>query len=334
MRFTPQEKMEIINLVDNSDLSANRTLKELGIHKRTFYNWYNRYLSGGVDGLAPAIGRRDSWNKIPENERQIIVNEALEHELLSPRELSVHILDEHKWFVSESSVYRILKKKGLIYAPAHTVMSAANEYKDKTMRINEMWHTDFTYFKIIGRGWYFLSTILDDYSRYILAWDLRPNMTSNDVKPCVEKALKVAGLTRDTAPRLLSDNGKCYLSSDLKSFLNMRGIKSIRGKPCHPQTQGKIERYHRSIKNVIKLDNYYSLEELYEAIEKFVNYYNNERYHESLNNLTPLSVFLGRGDEILQERERIKQKSLKDRKEAYIFNKINLQSNDSLCTFV
>ena len=292
MRFSQQEKYEIIKLVDGSDLSANRTLKELGIHKRTFYNWYKRYLEGGYDGLAPkAKGRQQIWNKIPPEQQDHVIKEALEHVELSSRELAFHIVDQHKWYISESSVYRILKRAGLITAPAHIVLSAADEFEKKTRRINEMWQTDFTYFKIVGWGWYFLSTVLDDYSRFIISWDLRSKMTSKDVMPSLEKALQFAGLTENNAPMLLSDNGKCYLSNELRGFLAERGIKAINGKPCHPQTQGKIERYHRTLKNVIRLDNYYSPDDLVHAISEFVDYYNNKRYHESLKNLTQADVY-------------------------------------------
>jgi len=325
MRFSQQEKHEIIRLVDGSDLSANRTLKELGIHKRTFYNWYKRYLEGGVDGLAPkAKGRQQTWNKIPPEQQDQVVNEALEHFELSSRELACHIVDEHKWYISESSVYRILKRAGLITAPAHIVLSAADEFESKTIRVNEMWQTDFTYFKIVGWGWYFLSTVLDDYSRYIVSWDLREKMSSRDVMPSVDKALQVARLTKNTAPKLLSDNGKCYVSSELRNFLKEKGIQPINGKPCHPQTQGKIERYHRTMKNVIRLDNYYSPEDLSTAVAEFVNYYNNKRYHESIRNLTPADVFFGRDQKILDERRKIKEKTLQERRKNYIKKKLKV----------
>jgi putative transposase len=325
MRFSQQEKYEIIRLVDGSDLSANRTLKELGIHKRTYYNWYKRYLEEGLDGLASkAIDRQQTWNKIPLEQQNLVVEEALEHETLSSRELAYHIVDQHKWFISESSVYRILKKAGLITAPAHIVLSAADEFKNKTTRRNEMWQTDFTYFKIIGWGWYYLSTVIDDYSRYILAWDLRANMTSQDVMPSVDMALRFAGLTKNNAPRLLSDNGSCYISEDLKAFLKAKGIKPINGKPMHPQTQGKIERYHRTMKNVVKLDIYYSPEDLEKAIAEFVSYYNNHRYHESLQNLAPADVYFGRSNRILLERRKIKKLTLQERRKRYIKNKLVL----------
>jgi transposase InsO family protein len=322
MRFSQQEKFEIIRLVTGSDLSANRTIKELGLQKRTFYNWYAQYLEDGFDGLASkSIGRRQTWNKVPQAQKNKVVEEALEHPELSSRELAVHIIDQHKWYISESSVYRILKERGLITAPSHIILSAADEFKEKTKRINEMWQTDFTYFKIVNWGWYYLSTVLDDYSRYIISWELRPNMTSDDVKPSITKALQLAGLSKNTAPKLLSDNGPCYISSELRSFLKNEGIKPINGKPCHPQTQGKIERYHRTMKNVIKLDNYYSPEELERAIDRFVEYYNNHRYHESLNNLTPADVYHGRSAKILRRRAKIKEKTMKERRLNYLDNK-------------
>jgi len=326
MRFNQQEKYDIIMLVDGSDLSANRTIKELGIHKRTFYNWYKRYLDGGYDGLEPkAKGRKQTWNKIPPEQQTQVVEEALEHEELSSRELAFHIIDNHKWFISESSVYRILKRAGLITSPAHIVMSAANEFETKTKRINEMWQTDFTYFKIIGWGWYYLSTIIDDYSRFIITWDLRSQMTSKDVMPSVDKALQFTGLKKENAPKLLSDNWSCYISGEIKDFLEGKGIKPINGEPMHPQTQGKIERYHRTMKNVIKLDNYYSPEDLSKAIAEFVKYYNYKRYHESLRNLTPADVYFGRDKKILKERSKIKEKTLKERRKNYIKAKLELE---------
>lgn len=256
-----------------------------------------------------------------EDKRNRVIEEALDHPELSSRELAVHIVDQHKWYVSESSVYRILKEAGLLPAQSHILLCAANEYQKKTSRVNEMWQTDFTYFKIIGWGWYYLSTVLDDYSRYIIAWDLRSNMTAEDVKPSILRALQVTGLSINTAPTLLSDNGPCYISSEFKSFLKEQGIFPINGKPCHPQTQGKIERYHRTMKNVIKLENYYSPEELERAVAQFVEHYNSNRYHESLKNLTPGDVFHGNAEKILRQRAKIKQKTMKERRVKYLENK-------------
>jgi putative transposase len=315
MRLTTEEKQEIIYLVDRSELGVKRTLQELGIHKSTFYKWYKAYLQKGTVGLQ---GKgHQQWNSIPAAQKQLVVEVALDHPELSPRELAVRITDEQRIFISESSVYRILKAKGLITTPAHILLSASNEFKQKTSFVHEMWQTDFTYFKVVGWGWYYLSTILDDYSRFIVHWELCKTMQAEDVQRNVGAALQKAGLTKDQGPRLLSDNGSCYIAQELKEYLRNNGIDPVHGKRLHPQTQGKIERYHRSMKNVVKLDNYYCPEELSAAIRQFVHHYNYERYHESLDNVTPADVYFGRKEQILKKREKIKQQSMMLRREHY-----------------
>jgi putative transposase len=315
MRFSQAEKMEIIQIVQDSEIGVNRTLKELGIHKSTFYQWYGRYQDKGYDGLAPKKRVVNSqWNKIPDSHKQKVVEIALEIPELSPRELAHHITDNKGFFISESSVYRILKQRGLITSPAHLLMRASDEFKDKTTRVNQMWQTDFTYFKIIGWGWYYLSTILDDYSRYIVTWELCSGMTSKDAEHTIEKALEVSGLKNKNPPRLLSDNGSCYISNNLADYLDSVGMDHVRGAPNHPQTQGKIERYHRSMKNVVKLEHYYSPDQLRYRLNEFVDYYNNNRYHESLNNVTPADVYFGRERQILRKRALMKQKTMKNRR--------------------
>jgi len=321
MRYTKDEKLEIIRLVEKSDLGVNRTLKELGLHKRTFYNWYRCYREKGEEGLNPNPATRNRiWNEISPEHREEVVHLALELPQYSCRELAAHITDYQKTFVSESSVYRILKQRGLITAPALMTLSAADTFKDKTTRVNEMWQTDFTYFKIVGWGWYYLSTVLDDYSRCILAWDLCEGMTAPDVMKTVDKALTYTGIPKHRRPKLLSDNGSCYISSELNAYLKSQKIKSIHGRPGHPQTQGKIERYHRTMKNTIKLDHYYSPEELIRALEKFIHFYNNCRYHESLNNLTPASVYNGQAEKIIAQRVKTKIKTLQSRRKLYYQN--------------
>ena len=323
MRLSASEKEEIILLVERSELGVNRTLKQLGIPKTTFYKWYNVYTEKGLVGLENKNpGSRRQWNSIPQEEKNLVVSVALEFTDLSPRELSCKLSDERKVFISESSVYRILKANGLITSPAHILLAAGNEFEKKTMFVHEMWQTDFTYFKILGWGWYYLSTILDDYSRYIVHWQLCETMKAEDVRATIDHAVKKARLGKGQKPVLLSDNGSCYVSDELKSYLSAIKIRSIHGRVGHPQTQGKIERYHRSMKNVVKLDNYYHPEQLEESIAAFVEYYNNERYHESLNNVTPADVYYGRQEEVLKERELIKKASIKKRRQYFLQEKL------------
>lgn len=323
MRLSASEKEEIILLVERSELGVNRTLKQLGIPKTTFYKWYNVYTEKGLAGLENKNpGSRRQWNSIPQEEKNLVVSVALEFTDLSPRELSCKLSDERKVFISESSVYRILKANGLITSPAHILLAAGNEFEKKTRFVHEMWQTDFTYFKILGWGWYYLSTILDDYSRYIIHWQLCETMKAEDVRTTIHHAVKKSRLGKGQKPVLLSDNDSCYVSDELKSYLSAIKIRSIHGRVGHPQTQGKIERYHRSMKNVVKLDNYYYPEQLEESIAAFVEYYNNERYHESLNNVTPADVYYGRQEEVLKDRERVKKASIKRRRQYFLQEKL------------
>lgn len=325
MRLSPSEKTEIIRLVEGSDLGVNKTLGQLGIHKSTFYNWYHLYQKHGPEGLYPLQrSNRQQWNSIPQEQKNLVVEVALDYPELSPREISCRLCDVQQMFISESSVYRILKSKGLITTPDYILMAASNEFSDQTFFANQMWQTDFTYFKILGWGWYYLSTILDDYSRYIIHWELCQNMTADDVKRSIDQALVKAKLTNKQKPKLklLSDNGSCYVASELKDYLKKKKIIPVHGRPHHPQTQGKIERYHRSMKNVVKLDNYYFPDELKDAIQQFVQYYNHRRYHESLNNVTPADVYFGRQEEILKNREFVKQKAIVHRRKEYLLQKL------------
>ena len=249
--------------------------------------------------------------------REDVVDFALEHEDLSPRELAVKYTDENRYFISESSAYRILSAEDLITAPAHVVIRAADEFRDKTTRPNELWQTDFTYLKVIGWGWFYLSTILDDYSRYIIAWKLCTTMRSADVTETLDLALHASGCDQATVvhkPRLLSDNGASYVAADLAEYLEDKGMDHVRGAPHHPQTQGKIERWHQTMKNRVLLENYFLPGDLERQIGAFVDHYNNHRYHESLANLTPTDVYHGRGPKILKMREEIKKQTIRKRR--------------------
>jgi len=321
MRYAASEKLEIIRLVEGSHLSARQTLAKLGIPRTTFYRWYNRYRQRGEAGLQDQSPKpKHIWNRIPDEVRRKVVKLALKETELSPRELAVTFTDRQSYFVSEASTYRILKAHDLITSPAFIVLKAANEFKDKTTAINQLWQTDFTYLKVLGWGWFYLSTILDDYSRYIISWKLCTNMRAEDVTDTLDLALQASGCDQVHVvhkPRLLSDNGSIYVSGDLAEWLQDKGMKHSRDAPYHPQTQGKIERWHQTLKNRILLENYFLPGDLEAQIEAFVDHYNHQRYHESLNNVTPADVYFGSDKAILDQRERIKQKTLEARRLHY-----------------
>jgi len=322
MRYPASEKLEIIRLVEQWHLPAKQTLDLLGIPRSTFYLWYDKYQTGGIDALEDKVSRPDTvWNRIPDLIREEVVKLALDEPELSPREVAVRFTDTKSYFISESSVYRLLNARNLITSPAYITIKAANEFTDKTSAPNQMWQTDFTYLKVIGWGWFYLSTVLDDYSRYIITWKLCTNMAASDVTDTLELALQASGCDQlpkhNHKPRLLSDNGPGCIAAELADWLESNGMDHVRGAPYHPQTQGKIERWHQTLKNRILLENHFLPGDLKGSIGRFVDYYNNHRYHESLQNLTPADVYFGRGKSILMERERIKQKTINQRRLQY-----------------
>jgi len=319
MRYTQAEKMEIIRLVETSEQPVQQTLAALDIPRRTFYDWYERYRANGYDGLANGRSNpRRVWNRIPAAVRAQVVAEALAQPEKSPRELACHLIDTQEYFISASSVYRILKSYDLITSPAFDLVKASDRFKHPTTRVNEMWQTDFTQFKVIGWGWSSLCTVLDDFSRYILAWRLAPSMTATDVEATLDQALATTGVAHVAVvhrPRLLSDNGPAFVSHPLAQYLKSYHLPHIHGRAHHPQTQGKIERYHRSMKAIVKLDTYFLPWELEHAIADFVVDYNTQRYHESLQNVTPADVYFDRQEEVLSKRDLIKQKTLLERRQ-------------------
>ncbi len=206
MRYQAAEKLEIIRLVERSHLSVRCTLDQIGIPSATFYRWYDIYRTGGPEALEDRPSHPGRvWNRIPDEIRGRIVRLALEEPELSPRELAVRFTDTERYFVSEASVYRLLKAHDLITSPAFVVIKAADEFRDKTTAPNQLWQTDFTYLKVIAWGWFHLSTILDDFSRYIIAWKLCTTMKAEDVTDTLEMALKASGCDQATLvhkPRL------------------------------------------------------------------------------------------------------------------------------------
>ena len=320
--YTPAEKREIIHLVETSELSVRDTLREIGVPRSTFYGWYQRYRVEGESGLEPRQPkRRGFWNRIPQQVRDRVVEIALEHTEKSPRQLACHITDTEGYFISESSVYRILKAHDLVTSPAFELVRAKDAFEHPTARVNEMWQTDFTQFAVVDWGYSYLCTVLDDFSRYILAWQLGPTMGAEDVKATLDEAITFTGIDRVKVvhrPRLLSDNGPAFVSAPLAAYLKRYHMHHVRGAPYHPQTQGKIERYHRSMKSIVKLDVYYTPTQLRHAIADFVTYYNHQRYHESLDNVVPADVYHGRQQQVLSRRQLIKQHTLQLRRADYL----------------
>ena len=147
-------------------------------------------------------------------------------------------------------------------------------------------------------------------------------MQATDVERTMQAALKASSLKSGQRPRMLSDNGSAYVSGHLKQYLKEESIEHIRSAPFHPMTQGKIERYHRSMKNVLLLEHYYSPDELRKRLTEWVDYYNHQRYHESIDNVRPADAYWGRQAQIVAERKKIKQRTMAQRRKSHIFQKL------------
>jgi transposase InsO family protein len=293
------EKADILKQVECQSGSKRQVLSKLGIPKSTYYRWRHEKPEPG--------NRRRPWNRITPNEECRILAVAREFPELSSRQLSAWITDNEGFAVSESTVYRILRREGLVKRQ-ETQISAANEYHTKTTRPHQMWATDASYFRVVGWGYYYLVTVMDDYSRYILGWKLQKDMSAESLIEVVQEAVDVTGMTDvpiENRTRLLSDNGAGYVSRAFRDYLNLVGIGHILAAPYHPQTNGKVERYQQSLKREVNQLPYERPSHLEKAIADFVDYYNHRRYHKALGNVTPADVLYGRREGILQRRKEV-----------------------------
>ena len=314
--MSAKEKSEIIALVAGSQLPCRRALAQLALPRSTYYRWLRRQTEGSLEDRRG--GSPLPWNKISTEEETKILVEARASPELSCRQLALRLTDSGSMYVSESTVYRILKREGLI-KPAEIIgFKAAKEYHRKTTRPNELWASDCCHLRVIDWGWYYLETVMDDFSRFILSWDLKLDMTGRSLEDVVQQAVDLTGMTDvpvEDRTVLLSDNGAGYISQQFNQYLHLVGIRHITASPFHPQTNGKIERYHRTVKGEINQEPYDMPSELKQAIRAFIEYYNYRRYHEGLGNVTPYDVYTGRHLEIIQRRKEVKNRTLEARRE-------------------
>jgi putative transposase len=311
-----KEKAEILTLVNESGLPSCRALAQLGLARSTYYRWLKRLSEGRLEDRK--CGSHVPWNKIGPDEESQILAEARTSPELSCRQLAWKITDGGNTYISESTVYRILKREGLI-KPAELIgFKADKEYRRKTKQPNELWASDCCHLKVVDWGWYYLVTVMDDYSRFILGWDIKVDMTGSSLEDVVQQAVDFTGMTDvplEDRTVLLSDNGSGYISQQFNQYLRLVGIRHITASPFHPQTNGKIERYHRTIKGEINKLPHEMPSELKEAIRAFIEYYNYRRYHEGLCNLIPYDVYTGTHFQIIRRRKEVKSKTLETRKD-------------------
>lgn len=313
------ERQALIEQLEGRGRDRKGMLASLKVPASTYYYWRKIYREGGplaLDKNGKTVARK-IWNRLTPEEDLLILRIGREHPELSPRLIAVKISDDEEFTVSESTVYRVLKKHGLVAPRPLAEMPAAKEWHHKTTRINEIWQIDATNLFIVGWGYYKLIPVLDDFSRKILAWVLMPDESCDSVSHAVERALEAVGVKDwpDDVPRpiLLSDNGAGFAAEALQEYLSFHGVRHIFGKPYHPQTQGKIERFNRRIKEGVCMLVYCSPSELERAIGDAIERYNNTP-HEGIKNVSPNDVYAGRQKEILDRRAKKKSWSIARRK--------------------
>ena len=308
------EKAAVLAHVETLAGHKRQSLSELGIPRSTYYRW--RQGQRG-QSLKPHSGDgKRPWNRLTPKEDERVLAAAREAPELSSRQLAAWITDNAGFAVSESTVYRILRREGLVKR-LEVQLVAGKEYHTKTTGPHQMWATDASYFRVAGWGYYYLVTVMDDYSRFILAWKLQRDMAADSLIDVVQEAVDATGMTEvpvEDRTRLLSDNGPGYVSRAFQDYLHLVGIRHILAAPFHPETNGKLERYHRTIKQEVNQVPYEQPSQMERALADFVDYYNFRRYHKALGNVAPADVLYGRREQILQRRKEMKDQTIQNRR--------------------
>jgi len=235
------KKAAVMEKVQASRAPVRQVLRQLGVSKSTYYRWRTP--------TTPRLSQRVPWNRLTEDERQKVLTVARTSPAWSSRQVARWITDNDDFSVSESTVFRILKREGLVRR-IEVPVPADNEYRHKTTAPHQLWATDASYFRVAGWGYYYMVTVLDDHSRFILAWRLQVDMTTPSLIEVVQDAIDLTGMTDvpiEDRTRLLSDNGSGYVSRLFREYLQMVGIRHVLAAPYHPQTNGKLERYQPDI---------------------------------------------------------------------------------------
>lgn len=319
MSLSPCEKANLVEEVGQGRGRLKR-LRELGIATSTFYAWKRRYEERGREAFIERSSQpKRVWNRLGEHERELIEVQARKFTELSPRLLAVVLTEQFGVAVGESTVYRLLRAKGLVRQRPLDQRPAAKVWRKPTRRVDEIWQLDGTNFFIPEFGYYKCLVVIDDKSRRVLAATLKPDESSQSASDAFELAMEEArrlGHMLAKRPILLSDNGAGFAGEVFGKYLKIRGVRHIFGAPYHPQTQGKVERFNRTMKEKVNLWVYGTPEDLQAAITRMVEAYN-DTPHEAIKNVSPNDFYAGLQVEVLENRRKIRLETLARR---YAYN--------------
>lgn len=288
-----------------AEISVGQLISWLGIRQSKYYQWQQRYgQPNRHNGQIP----RDFW--LVEWEKAAILAYQIDHPDEGYRRLAYMMLDGDVVAVSPSTVYRVLKEAGRLNKWARTPSSKGTGF-EQPQKAHQHWHIDIAYLNICGT-FYYLCSLLDGYSRYVVHWEIREQMTEVDIEVIIQRAREKFPQAR---PRIISDNGPQFVAKDFKEFIRLCGMTHVRTSLYYPQSNGKLERWHKTVKgDCIRPGTPLSLEDARRLVAQFVAYYNNERLHSAIGYVTPQDKLAGREHEILAERRRRLEKARENRR--------------------
>lgn len=279
---------------DKTEIAVADMVNNIGITRSKFYDWQLRY--GKVNEHNTWVPR-DFW--LTDAERQAIIDYYQDNPLEGYRRLTYMMMDEGVVAVSPSSVYRVLSDAGVL-SKWNRKPSKKGDGFVQPLRPHEHWHIDISYINISGT-FYYMCSILDGFSRYIVHWDIRPSMTEADVEIILQRAREKFP---DAQPRIISDNGPQFVAKDFKEFIRISGMTHVKTSPYYPQSNGKLERYHKTIKSTcIRVRTPLSMPDAIRIVTEFVEHYNNRRLHSAIGYITPNDKLEGRAESIFAQRD-------------------------------
>lgn len=294
----PDIRDEVVDYVrywsSRTDIKAGKIVNHIGITRSKYYDWRRRY---GKTNEHNAWIPRDFY--LTDREKRAIIAYYNAHPLEGYRRLTYMMMDDDIVAVSPSSVYRVLVNAGLLRRWNRKPSKKGAGFQ-QPLKAHEHWHIDISYINICGT-FYYLCSILDGFSRYIVHWEIRESMTEADVEIILQRAREKFP---DAKPRVISDNGPQFISKDFKEFIRISGMTHVKTSPYYPQSNGKLERYHRTVKGTcIRVKTPLSLEDARHLVTDFVDHYNNKRLHSAIGYVTPKDKLQGRAEMILAERD-------------------------------